>query len=146
MFLQGGPVKQDLPYPRSRYVDPHLLFTQRRSQARECTVPQLAVQELHLNNGSILLISTYHRGGVAWILLGQVARITRGGTLPFLLYGDFNVSPNTLRDSQLPSMLNAVVVDTGRPTCRNASGIDTNIDYFMVSRTLEPFIKKRQSR
>ena len=42
-----------------------------------------------------------------------VAVLARGGFHPFILYGDFNVPPQTLMDSGSADTVNAVVVRTG---------------------------------
>ena len=121
-YIQGGPVQRDSPFPRSPYVGVELLQTARTYQAWESAIPQLAAQELHLKGGTTLVLSSYHRGGIDWDLLGHVMKLTKGGNIPFILYGDFNASPQALHDRQIPSVLNAVVVDAGRATCKSPTG------------------------
>ena len=76
--LQGSPIRQAQPYPRSPTVDEDLLQTLRKYQAWEMDTPHLAAQEIHLKGGTIMVLSSYHRGGVDWDLLAKVAELTKG--------------------------------------------------------------------
>ena len=137
--IQGSPLAEDRPFPRHMAVDQELLHTTRRHQAWEMPFHNLAGQELHLKGATILLLSSYHRGGLDWDVLGTVAAITRGGVLPFILYGDFNVPPQTLIESGFPDTINAAVMHTGQTTCKVGKAC-SNIDYFLVSKPLVSLI------
>ena len=89
----------------------------------------LAGQELHLKGATVQILSSYHRGGLDWDLLGIVAAITRGGEPPFILYGDFNVPPQTLIEARYADTVNATIMHTSQTTCK-VGKVCSNIDYF----------------
>ena len=59
--------------------------------------------------------------------------------MPFILYGDFNVPPQTLIDSGFADTVNATVMHTDQTTCKVGKTC-SNIDYFLVSKSLVPLI------
>ena len=88
-------------------------------------------------------MASYHRGGIDWDILGMVAATTRAGTHPFILYGDFNATPAELEASGFPSTVDAVVYHSNIYSCE-LDGVRSNIDFFLVSRTLVPLLDKLQ--
>ena len=59
----------------------------------------------------------------------MVAATTRAGTHPFILYGDFNVTPAELEASGFPSTVDVVVYRSNTYTCE-LDGVRSNIDFF----------------
>ena len=84
--IQGSPLAEDRPFPRHMAVEQELLHTTRRHQAWEMPFNSLAGQELHLKGATIQILSSYHRGGLDWDILGTVAAITRGANALYPLW------------------------------------------------------------
>ena len=83
--LQGSPLYEDEPYPRKGRVDRTLLYSTRKHQAWETPCYSFAAQQLELQGGSVMVMASYHRGGLDWDILGMVAATTRAGTHPLYL-------------------------------------------------------------
>ena len=101
----------------------------------------LAARTLHITKTDVIAIGAYCRHGEFARTLKQVAEITRNGAQHFSLLADFNVAPKDIIESDLLETLDAVVVTPsgGSITCHQGRG--SLIDFMIISRKLEPYIK-----
>ena len=70
-------------------------------------------------------------------LLELVARELASCRLPFVLGGDWNMSPAGLAATGMPARLRAAVVHPDEPTYM-AAGCESTLDFFLVSEALRP--------
>ena len=92
--------------------------------------------------GGIAIISVYGLSGFPWpkqvALWTVVAKVVMGIGLPFIIGGDFQVTPEDMLTSRLPVALGAEVCAPTTPTNIVSKRV---IDFFLVSLSLKPFIE-----
>lgn len=89
----------------------------------------------------VIVMGSYHRGGITDSVLEQVRVLTRNGALLFLLSGDFNAPPAELEATGWPKMLHATVVAPSQATCHQGKG--STIDYLLASTALSGLLQLR---
>ena len=99
--------------------------------------------QLALKGASVMVLGSYHKGGIDSAVLETVKVLTHGGNFPFILLGDFNVDPQILEGSGWPTAMQAQIVSTplGVFTCTSvAEGGGSRIDFAVVSNVLRPLV------
>ena len=87
--------------------------------------------------GGIALVSYYGRSGLPIAgqlqVLAALGQVVKGLGLPFIIGGDWQVSPQMLLESQFPHRLAADIVAAEGPTNLRAG---SSLDYFLVARVI----------
>ena len=90
--------------------------------------------------GSVYLQDGVGFAGVNIGILNMVAQVLRAYGGPFVLAGDFNMSPGELRESGWAHALSAKVVDAEGVPTYIAGAAATSLDFFVVSEVLMPAV------
>ena len=69
-------------------------------------------------------------------ILKYVAKLLEQAKLPFIIHGDWNVDPTTLRASGWPALIGGEVLTTKSPTITTGS----EINYFVVAKSPSPAV------
>ena len=108
-------------------------------------VPHTAGWQVTLQGATpILIMGAYHRGGLQDGLMGDLARVTVNGAVPFVYAADWNCSPQEVEESGWPAQLGAEVLcpSNVEATCiMGEQDKGTMIDFVLVSRSLRPLLK-----
>ena len=107
--------------------------------------PFLAGMQIGMQGFDLLLFGSYHRGGLDLTVLTDVARATHDGQLPFVLFGDFNDTPEEIEKLGWLARMNACVIHPGQGTCTNFRAADSRgdgrcIDYVIISKKLRRIV------
>ena len=95
--------------------------------------------------GSVYMESTSGAGGLPanYSRYLRLAQFLRYMNKPFLIAGDWNISPQDYHLMGLPELLPGTLVHTSEEgACRSAKGNYSNIDYFIVSEGIEQAFKQ----
>ena len=89
--------------------------------------------------GSIYCHTGVGDGQLNMDLLRRACGVLRGIGLPFVLGGDFQMSPQMLAEAGIPGMFRAQIFN---PSCDTfvSGDVASEIDYFLVSNDLAPFV------
>ena len=87
--------------------------------------------------GPVLVSFDYHRNGIMEELFGRLARLTKGGEIPFLAFGDYNKHADAVSQLHWVHTLQCTVVAPREATC---SLTGSTIDYILVSNSILPFV------
>jgi len=85
--------------------------------------------------GSVYLESAVGMNSNNDALMRSIAGFVKAWGRPFVLAGDWNMSPKDLRDSGWPELLNAVVICTDEHTYE-AAGHTSELDFFLVEKSI----------
>ena len=93
----------------------------------------VAARTIHMEGRDVLIINVYCKDGDIGLCMEVVAKITRNGTLPYLIIGNFNQPPRALRESMWVKEMGAKVLtaENDAVTCFLKKG--TCIDYVIAS-------------
>ena len=83
--------------------------------------------QISMQKYDLLVFRFCHRGGISLQVLNEVAEQCRNGALPFVLFGDFNDTPDMLANTGWLDAMKATVVGPFQPTC-NSNATCRNID------------------
>ena len=64
---------------------------------------QTVAIQVALQGCDLLVIGSYHRGGLDEDIFGEILEITKNGSIPFVWYSDWNASPQKVWDTGWPT-------------------------------------------
>ena len=102
---------------------------------------------LGMIRGGIIFVSLYLKSGekpnsmLNWAILTRVAEILNLCQIPFVIGGDFQCTPQELRDTQWLDILKGVIVSSGQVTCTTVTSA-REIDFFVASKGMESVLEQ----
>ena len=91
-----------------------------------------------------MIFAAYHRNGVQLDILQEISRITRNGSLPFILVADFNDEHVALENTGWLNDVKAVIIGPYEGTCKSSKAQSPDgrcIDYVVASGSVAPLIR-----
>ena len=121
-------------------------FTSRRLQLPPTSESRVVAVEVNMFGLKIIFLSVYFKPSVALDspemkdFFGVLAQWLMEKDTPFVLAGDWNVSPQELRAHTWVQLLNASIVHPNAVTCDQGQG--TEIDFYVVSTAMADFMHR----